>query len=999
MQVSPAATTTYTITATGPGGTATADVTVTVSPRPSNEYKITAGDATAYDHFGNSVSISVDYAIVGAKFDQPYYSGSAYIFKRDGTSWIEQTKITPSDTPSHYHRFGWSVSVSGDYAIVGAPHDDHAGDQSGSAYIFKREGTTWTEQTKLIGSDVVATDYFGYSVSISGDYAIVGAWEFDGGRYRYSGSAYIFKRDGTSWTEQAKLKPSDAGAGDMFGYSVSISGNYVLVGAYGNNDAGSNSGSAYIFKREGEAWAQQAKITASDAGYIDLFGKSVSISGDYAIIGADWDSDFAVKSGSAYIFKREGTIWTQQTKITASDASEYDYFGNSVSISDGIAVVGAYGNDDAGSDSGSAYIFKRNGEDWIEQIKLTSNDSAYHDWYGISVSVSGNYVMIGAEYNGDSGSAYIYDLSTPSVTITAFPEIIQTGEAATLSWSAANVDSISIAPGIGTVSAEGSVTVSPQQTTTYTITATGAGGTVTDSVTVYVVDPAIPPSVGISANPDTILAGSSFTLSWSASNATSCVIESNIGSVAISGSMQVSPAATTTYTITATGPAGTATGSVTVAVNQPVVPTVGISATPEILQVGGTATLTWNSTNATSCAIEPEIGSIDLNGSILVSPAAGTTYTITARGPGGTASASVAVSYPRPTVSIGANPATIQPDESITLTWSSTNAVSVVIEPGIGSVDSSGSMVLTPAGTTTYMITATGPGGTASSGVTVSVPSQLLLSITSPSNGATIIRPDVMVTGMIANAADNDVGVTVNGIVALVSGNLFAANHVPLTEGENIITVTSTAADGVTATTSIIATAAYAGTNYITITADPESGVSPLQTDLEVSGTFVITSPSITYTGSGTATQLSIVDKTYKMEIDGPGIYYFNAEAIDNQNITYTDTVAVQALDQAELDALLRAKWKGMKTGLSNSDKNAALGFIAKRARNTYEYNFNLLNSYLTEISAGLQDIELVQIRDRIVEYNMPGEQDGQTYSFYILFVKDSDGVWRIRFF
>jgi len=230
-----------------------------------------------------------------------------------------ELKITASDGEAS-DWFGYSVSISGDYAIVGAYSDDDSGIASGSAYIFKWNGTSWSEQAKITASDGAAGDWFGYSVSISGDYAIVGACNDDDGGSA-SGSAYIFKWNGTSWSEQAKITASDGAANDQFGYSVSISGNYAIVGAYRDDDGGSASGSAYIFKWNGTSWSEQAKITASDGAEGDRFGISTSISGDYAIVGAYFDDDSGIASGSAYIFKWNGTSWSEQAKITASDGA------------------------------------------------------------------------------------------------------------------------------------------------------------------------------------------------------------------------------------------------------------------------------------------------------------------------------------------------------------------------------------------------------------------------------------------------------------------------------------------------------------------------------------------------------------------------------------------------------------------------------------------------------------------------------------------------------
>ena len=265
------------------------------------EVKITASDGAADDYFGASVAISGDYAVVGACWDDDAgsSSGSAYIFKRDGTAWTEQAKITASDGVA-WDCFGWSVAISGDYAVVGAPRDSDCG--SGSAYIFKRDGTAWAEQAKITASDGAVGDYFGRSVAISGDYAVVGAVGADDDAGSWSGSAYIFKRDGTTWIEQDKINACDGAADDYFGARVAMSGDYAIVGVSGDDDAGLDSGSAYIFKRDGTAWTEQAKITASDGAADDYFGYSVAISGDYAVAGAHWDDDAGTNSGSAYIY-------------------------------------------------------------------------------------------------------------------------------------------------------------------------------------------------------------------------------------------------------------------------------------------------------------------------------------------------------------------------------------------------------------------------------------------------------------------------------------------------------------------------------------------------------------------------------------------------------------------------------------------------------------------------------------------------------------------------
>ncbi|GBC62267.1 hypothetical protein DENIS_3236 [Desulfonema ishimotonii] len=390
-------------------------------------------DNPAYDYFGGSVSVSGDYVIIGAKCDEyiATYAGSAYIFHRSGTVWTQQAKLTASDGEQG-DIFGSSVSVSGDYAIVGAYYDKDEDDPLnpyGSAYVFYRDGTAWTQQARLAPADRVRNGYFGGSVSVSGDYAIVGASNDDDNGTK-SGSAYVFHRSGTDWTQQVKLTASDGGPEDRFGMSVCVSGDYAVVGSNYDDDNGTNSGSAYIFYRNGSVWEEQGKLIAGDNAEGDFFGRSVSVSGDYAIVGAPNDDDGGSSSGSAYIFHRDGTDWTQTCKLIADDSASGDLFGNSVSISGDYAIAGAYFGDDNGSMSGKAYVFFRNGDGtWTQQDKLTASDGAERDHFGNSVGIGGECVIAGAYYDDDngtnSGSAYIYDIS-PKPEISVSPARYET---------------------------------------------------------------------------------------------------------------------------------------------------------------------------------------------------------------------------------------------------------------------------------------------------------------------------------------------------------------------------------------------------------------------------------------------------------------------------------------------------------------------------------------------------------------------------------------------
>src|SRR3990172_3418908 len=267
----------------------------------------------------------------------------------------QQAKLTAGDGAAGDY-FGERVSVDGDTALVGAVWDDDNGTNSGSAYVYVRSGTTWSQQAKLTAGDGAAGDWFGSWVSVDGDTALVGAM-FDDDKGTDSGSAYVFVRSGTSWSQQAKLTASDGAAGDELGESASLDGNTALVGVYRDDDNGTDSGSAYVFVRSGTTWSQQAKLTAGDGAAGDQFGASVSVAGDAALLGARFDDDNGPDSGSAYVLVRSGTAWSQQAKLTAGDGAAGDQFGSDVSVACDTALLAAGGDDDNGTDSGSAYVF------------------------------------------------------------------------------------------------------------------------------------------------------------------------------------------------------------------------------------------------------------------------------------------------------------------------------------------------------------------------------------------------------------------------------------------------------------------------------------------------------------------------------------------------------------------------------------------------------------------------------------------------------------------
>ncbi len=416
--------------------------------------KSVATDRALYDRYGYSVSISGDYAIIGA-YNEDHNAnggqyledaGSAYILKNNSGTWTVVQKIVPSDRAAG-DEFGTSVAISGDYAIVGAPRKSitvgtTGNPYAGAAYIFQNRSGSWSLVNRIVASDRERADEFGHSVAISGDYAIVGAPLEDhsvtGFNFQSNkGSAYIFKKGPSVWSEEQKIVGTSAATDDNFGWSVGISGDYAIIGTPRDalSAAGgmilTEAGTATIFKKSTTGnWSQMQILNASDKTAGDEFGHSVAISGDYAIVGAMLEEHNATGgaklnlAGSAYIFERNGTSWKQAEKVVAADRATGDMFGASVSISGDHAIVGAYNEDEDETggntlaNAGSAYIYKKSSGNWTQADKIVATDRGSSNVLGNSVAISGDYAIVGAHMEsenasggntlGSAGASYIF---------------------------------------------------------------------------------------------------------------------------------------------------------------------------------------------------------------------------------------------------------------------------------------------------------------------------------------------------------------------------------------------------------------------------------------------------------------------------------------------------------------------------------------------------------------------------------------------------------------
>ncbi len=361
-----------------------------------------ASDAASNDGLGYSVAIDGDTVVAGATLHDHSgrsNAGSAYVFVRVGSTWAPQAILHASDAATE-DRFGQSVAISGDTIAVGAADDDHGGFLgAGSVYVFVRSGSTWTEQAILRASMPSTGAALGFSVAIDGDTIVAGALRESHPSITRAGSAYVFVRSGTTWSEQAILRASDAAADDYLGSDVAIDGDTAIVGAWEDDHSGfSTNGSAYVFVRSGMTWSEQAILRASDTYHWAYFGGSVDLDADTAIVGAfgQWHSGLP-EAGSAYVFTRTGTAWSEQGILRASDAASGDDLGASVAIEGDVAIAGANGVSVGGvAGAGSVYAFERAGSTWAEASAVRPPAPEAAAAFGFDVSLSGETAIAGA---------------------------------------------------------------------------------------------------------------------------------------------------------------------------------------------------------------------------------------------------------------------------------------------------------------------------------------------------------------------------------------------------------------------------------------------------------------------------------------------------------------------------------------------------------------------------------------------------------------------------
>lgn len=423
---------------------------------------------------------------------------------------------------------------------------------------------------------------------------------------------------------------------------------------------------------------------------------------------------------------------------------------------------------------------------------------------------------------------------------------------------------------------------------------------------------------------------------------------------------------------------------------------------PASIIAGQSAELRWECVNAAGVSIDQGVGEVEATGSLQIAPTETTTYLLTAvRSDGSTLTGQATLTVVHgPTVSITAEPQTIVQGQTAILSWTSTDAETLSMDQSIGEIELSGSLAVSPSETTTYTITATGPAGTNTTSFTLIV-TPPLVTITSPHDGESIFRPDTMVTGTIRDALSPDPAVLVNGVPAMVYGDTFVANHVPLEEGSNNITATARDGQGHSAQASITVYAATAGP-YFSLVSSSESGFSPLETNMRIDTPLSLKTFLLDTAGPGSVEYLDGSSSSeYTARMTAPGIYYLTARLTDGSHLR--DTMGIVVFDQEDADARIREKWNGMKTRLINGDAEGALGFFTLPSIVEYREIFTLLSRELPVITAGMEDIEKVYIDDAVAKYRIRKNEviNGVQYriTHYIYFARDAYGNWYIDSF
>ena len=363
--------------------------------------KVKAADGQAGDFFGAATAVSGDTMVVSAYLDDDYgeSSGAAYVYRWNGTGWVEEAKLVPND-PQQKDLFGVSVDVEGDTIAVGSFYDDDMGSHSGSAYVFSKVAGSWVEEAKLIAPDGIEGDLFGFSVAISGDLVAVGAPAIGEPKPR-AGKAYVYRRDESGWRLEATLMSNAPEAGAGFGYSLALEDVTLLVGAVFADVAAVDTGAVYVFRLNAGLWVQEARLAATDGARKDYFGSNVSLSGTTAVV-SGWKAGKG-GSGAAYVLSWNGSAWSEEAKLVAGKGGSRTGSIHSVAIEGDIIAVGVPLAQGMAKETGAVVVYNRSGEGWMEHSRIHAADGQTGDHFGEWVSLDGGRLAVGAPRHDEAG--------------------------------------------------------------------------------------------------------------------------------------------------------------------------------------------------------------------------------------------------------------------------------------------------------------------------------------------------------------------------------------------------------------------------------------------------------------------------------------------------------------------------------------------------------------------------------------------------------------------
>jgi hypothetical protein len=369
----------------------------------------------AGDHLGYGVGIDGDVAIAGAMQSSDFGpdTGSAYVFRLVGDTWTTEQRLTASDA-SPVSRYGYSADIAGDVCAIGSPHHTLSLAFQGAAYLYRYDGANWNEEAILTAPGPVGSFQYGYELDLSDeDTLLVGAPRADTSR---TGKAYLYRWDGATWALDHVFLASDGQIGDQYGINVAIQEPLVVIGA--STPAGG--GKAYVYRYSGGFWREEQILVGSDTQPGDEFGNGVAVDGDTIVVGAPLADQAGTDDGAAYVFRYDGTTWNEEAKLVRTAVADSTSFGYSCELEGDLCVVGSPRDDENGFESGAAFTFRREGTTWTELAKLTRRGAGVDEWFGGHLAMDGDYLMSGAYHVdssgalGDSGAVTVYSSPDPT---------------------------------------------------------------------------------------------------------------------------------------------------------------------------------------------------------------------------------------------------------------------------------------------------------------------------------------------------------------------------------------------------------------------------------------------------------------------------------------------------------------------------------------------------------------------------------------------------------